>query len=87
MLSGLRAALTALRGLVKLAATSLSLRFFLSSQLRAAERGLRQELLAQGLPEEAVRELTKTFRRSARRLADELMASMGIRRLLATERR
>ena len=87
MLSGLRAALTALRGLVKLAAISLSLRFFLSSQLRAAERGLRQELLAQGLPKEAVGELARAFRRSARRLADGLVASMGIRRRLAMGRR
>ncbi len=86
MLSWLRAALTALRGLVRLAATSLSLRFFLSSQLRAAERGLRQELLAQGLPKEAVKELARAFRCSAKRLADGLMASMDIRRRLAVRR-
>ena len=87
MPSWLKAAFTALKGLVRLTATSLSLRFFLSSQLKAAERGLRQELQAQGLPKEAVKELTKTFRRSAKGLADGLMGFMSIRRRLAMERR
>ena len=53
---------------------------------RAAERGLRQELLAQGLPKEAVKELARAFRCSAKRLADGLMASMDIRRRLAVRR-
>ena len=82
MPSWLKAAFTALRRLVKLTATFISLRFFLSSQLRAAERGLRQELQALGLPEEAVRELTRAFRHSARGLADGLMGFMSVRRWL-----
>ena len=86
MPSWLKAAFTALRGLVRLAATSLSLRLFLSSQLRAAERGLRQELLAQGLPKEAVEELARAFRHSARGLADGIVGFMSVRRRLAVRR-
>lgn len=86
MLSELKAAFAVLKGLVRLAIAIISIRFFLSRQLRAAERGLRQELLAKGLPREAVEELARAFRRSARELAGGLTGFTGIRRWLAAAR-
>ncbi len=82
-MSWLRAGLGALRALACLTATGLGIKAFATSRLKASAKALRDELRAQGLPKEAVRELTRFYLERGQRLLDSLLSPRGLGKLMA----
>ena len=82
-MSWLRAGLSTLRGLTRLTATALGIKAFATSRLKASAKALRDELKAQGLPKEAVKELTRFYLERGQQVLDSLLSPRGLGKLMA----